>query len=69
MFIKRATIFYSSPHSKEGLVNIVTEKIITDPMINVHESLTNGEKMMQKFEASLPEGFYEPIKQKYKDNG
>ena len=37
-------IFDPSRHSKEGLVNIVTGKVITDPGVNVYDSSQIGEK-------------------------
>ena len=48
-------------HSQDGLVNIVTGKVTTDPKVNVHKSAEEGRRLMEKFESSLPGGFYETI--------
>ena len=50
-------IFDPSQHSKEGLVNIVTGKVITDPGVNVNDSSQIGKNKMKDFESSLPNGF------------
>ena len=59
------TIFRTNQHPKDALVNITTGKIITDPTVNVEESLRIGEQKLQEFEAKKS-GFYDPIKQTVK---
>ena len=54
-------VFDHAQHPKDGLVHITSGKVITDPKVNVNDSLNEGKRLMQMFESKLPEGFYEPI--------
>ena len=47
-------------------MNNTTGKIITDPTVNVEESLRIGEQKLQEFEATLSRVFYDPVKQTVK---
>ncbi len=42
----------------DGLVNIVTGKVVTHPQVNVDNAIHLGTTQMAKFEQSLPGGFY-----------
>jgi hypothetical protein len=41
-------------HAADGLVNIVTGKVITDPKVNVDLAITNATSDRKKFEAGWP---------------
>ena len=59
-------IFSIHLNTKEGLVNIVTGKVVTDPGVNVNDSSQIGKIKMKDFESSLPQGLYKPNKQTVK---
>ena len=48
----------------EGLVNIVTGKVITHPSVNADDAPTLGKSQMESFEDRWPESFHEPIHNK-----
>ena len=51
-------------HPEGQLVNICNGKV-APPDVNVHEALSVGQKLMNDFESSWPEGFYGKMSMKY----
>jgi ribosomal protein L18E len=47
-------------HPADGVVNIVTGKVTTDPKVNV-QAITIATSAMKKFEAGWPASFHAPI--------
>ena len=48
----------------DGLVNVVTGKIMVHPSVNVHNAVNLGENQMETFEKSWPGGFHDTIPKK-----
>ena len=46
---------------EDGLVNVVTGKVVTHPSVNVNDAVTLGENQMNAFEKSWPSGFHDTI--------
>lgn len=46
-----------SSHPSEAFIQIVSGRITTDPVINVHDTVSIGQDMMTKYESSWPQGF------------
>ena len=45
----------------DGLVNIVTGKVVSHPLVNVENAVEIGKSQMQSFVTSWPEGFHDTI--------
>ena len=58
-------VFDASQHG-DGLVNIVTGKIVNKPDINVDDSARVGKSHMEEFSKNMPNGFYETISKRIK---
>ena len=50
-----------SQHPSDGLLNIVTGKVVTHPSVNVHNAVQLGLTQMETFEKTWPEGFHNTI--------
>ena len=48
-------------HPENGLVNIVTGKVVSDPKVNVHQAIAIATAEMNSFEAGWPASFHGPI--------
>ncbi|PIK51925.1 hypothetical protein BSL78_11180 [Apostichopus japonicus] len=46
---------------QDGLVNVVTGKVVVHPSVNVNNAVTLGENQMKTFEKSWPGGFHDTI--------
>ena len=51
-------------HPEDGLVNIVTGKVVSDPKVNVDQAITIATCEMNSFEAGWPASFHGPIQKK-----
>ena len=60
-------VFDASQHGN-GLVNIVTGKIVNKPEINVDDSVRLGKSQMEEFSKNLPNGFYETMSKRINNN-
>ena len=49
---------------QEGLMNVVTGKVVCHSSVNVNNAIMVGKKQMEAFEPSWPEGFHDAIPRK-----
>ena len=49
---------------QEGLVNVVTGKVVCHSSVNVNNAIMVGKKQMETFEQNWPEGFHDTIPRK-----
>ena len=49
---------------QEGLMNVVTGKVVCHSSVNVNNTIMVGKKQMETFEQSWPEGFHDTIPRK-----
>ena len=49
---------------QEGLINVVTGKVVCHSSVNVNNAIMVGKKQMETFEQSWPEGFHDTIPRK-----
>ena len=49
---------------QEGLVNVVTGKVVCNSSVNVNNAIKVGKKQIETFEQSWPEGFHDAIPRK-----
>ena len=52
------------PEQHQGLVNVVTRKVVCHSSVNVNNAIMVGKKQMETFEQSWPDGFHDTIPRK-----
>ena len=54
----------ASTNSDGNIVQIVSGRIATDPIVNVHETVAIGTEMMKNYESTWPGGFHDTLPKK-----
>ena len=51
-------------HPEDGLINVVTGKVVSDPKVNVDQAIAIGTSQMNSFEEGWPASFHRPLQKK-----
>ena len=51
-------------HPDDGLINMVTGNVVSDPKVNVDKAITIATSEMNNYEGGWPASFYRPIGKK-----